>query len=492
MTQQIPNPVFRFEPGYTIDQPLVLQEFSEDNAIVAKNDLSESVSAILLGKLAEYEHMRKNIWLDTEGAHAIYVMGKRRSGKTYTLGVILEGLASNNWIRRGIEQQAILFVDTMNVFITMPHSVYDVYGEDSPQGEELSRWCLPKEYFNVLLLYPRGSPPPPEGITKEIALRACDLTATDWASLFEVDTYADPIGQLISEVYEKVTLEGYRKSDGSFVGANPDYSIEDLLICLGDCTEIAPPRYEQRTIEAVRRRISALRRLSLFSPTGTDIREIFAPGQISVLLLRDLNQPLRALLVGVLVKKIMQQRSMSDRYERLAAVQKNRAVSLKDKELETAHSAQLRCHEYMEMARSGLPRGWLVIDEAHNYLPSRGIMASSEPLKKYVNEGRNLGLSIVVATQNPSGLDPAIRRNADVLIIHSMSMRDDVATAEGMVNTFVPDSFTFGRDHIRTRAFEQIIRSLPLGYAVLSNDNLNRISVMRIRPRLTVHGGLEY
>jgi hypothetical protein len=492
MAQEIPNLVFRFEPGYTIDQPLVLQEFSEDNAIVGKNDLSESVSSIFLGKLAEYEHMRKNIWLDTEGAHAIYVMGKRRSGKTYTLGVILEGLASNNWIRRGVQQQAILFVDTMNVFITMPHTVFDVYGEGSPQGRELSRWYLPKELFNVLLLYPRGSPPPPEGITKEIALRACDLTAPDWASLFEVDTYADPIGQLISEVYEKVALEGYQKSDGTFVAANSNYSIEDLLACLGDCPQIAPPRYEQRTIEAVRRRISALRRLSLFSPTGTDIREIFVPGQISILLLRDLNQSLRALLVGVLVKKIMQQRSMSDRYERLAAVQMNRSVSLKDKDPETAQAAQLKYTEYMELAQSGLPRGWVVIDEAHNYLPSRGIMASSEPLKKYVNEGRNLGLSIVVATQNPSGLDPAIRRNADVLIIHSMSMRDDVATAEGMVNTFVPDGFTFGRDHITARAFEQIIRSLPLGYAVLSNDKLNRISVVRIRPRLTVHGGLEY
>jgi DNA helicase HerA-like ATPase len=492
MGREIPNLVFRFEPGYTIDSPLVLQEFSEDNTVVAKNDLSESVSSIFLGKLAEYEHMRKNMWLDTEGAHAVYVMGKRRSGKTYTLGVILEGLASNNWIRRGDQRQAILFVDTMNVFITMPHSVLDVYGETSPQGRELSRWYLPKELFDVLLLYPRGSLPPPEGITKEIALRACDLTAADWASLFEVDTYADPIGQLISEIYEKVALEGYRKTDGTLVGANSNYSIEDMLDCLGDCPQISPPRYEQRTIEAVRRRISALRRLSLFSSAGTDIREIFVPGQISILLLRDLDQSIRALLVGVLVKKIMQQRSVADRYERLAAVQLNRSVSLRDKDSESAQAARLKSTDYMDLARSGLPRGWVIIDEAHNYLPSRGIMASSEPLKKYVNEGRNLGLSIVVATQNPSGLDPAIRRNADVLIIHSMSMRDDVATAEGMVNTFVPDGFTFGRDHITGRVFEQMIRSLPLGYAVLSNDNLSRISVVKIRPRLTVHGGLEY
>ena len=148
--------------------------------------------------------------------------------------------------------------------------------------------------------------------------------------------------------------------------------------------------------------------------------------------------------------------------------------------------------QYMNEIDKGLPRGWIIIDEAHNYMPARGIVPSSEPLKKYVNEGRNLGLSIVVATQNPSALDPAIRRNADALLVHSISMRDDIATAEGMVNTWIPDSFTFGREKISSRVFEQLVRSLPLGYAIVSNDRMNRVFVAKIRPRLTVHGGLEY
>jgi len=139
-----------------------------------------------------------------------------------------------------------------------------------------------------------------------------------------------------------------------------------------------------------------------------------------------------------------------------------------------------------------LPRGWIIIDEAHNYIPTKGITPSGEPLRKYVNEGRNLGLSIVVATQNPSALDPSIRRNADILIIHSISMRDDITAAEGMINTLAPDSFEFGRERISSRVFEQLIRSLPLGYAVISNDNVNRIFTAKIRPRLTVHGGIEY
>ena len=108
-----------------------------------------------------------------------------------------------------------------------------------------------------------------------------------------------------------------------------------------------------------------------------------------------------------------------------------------------------------------------------------------------MNEGRNLGLSIVVATQNPSALDTAIRRNADVLVVHSISMKDDITAAEGMLNTFVPDSFEFGREKVTSRAFEQLVRSLPLGYAVVSTDRANRIFVAKIRPRLTIHG-VEY
>jgi hypothetical protein len=40
--------------------------------------------------------------------------------------------------------------------------------------------------------------------------------------------------------------------------------------------------------------------------------------------------------------------------------------------------------------------------------------------------------------------------------------------------------------------FEQLIRSLDLGYAIVSNDRVNRIFPVKVRPRITVHGGKEY
>ncbi|MCL0103892.1 DUF87 domain-containing protein [Dehalococcoidia bacterium] len=426
MAGQIPNLTFRIEPGYSFDQGLNAPEFASENMLIASSRAGGELQAVFLGKAAEYQLMRRNAWLDCEGAHAVYVIGKRRSGKTYTLGIIAEGLSSDAWLRQGNRKQAILLIDSMNVFITMPHLVEETYGSSSLQAQELRKWAVPKEILEMTLLYPRGSPFPPEGRSKEISIRPADLSAEDWATLFEVDTYSDPMGQLIAELYEKVAVEGYTNSSGATVQSNSSYSIQDLLTCLDQCPDVA--RYDSRTIEGIRRRLRAVARLPIFSPSGIDVADLFAPGCVSVLLLRDIDQVLRSLLVAVIVKRIMQLRSSSDRNERLAAVHKARYETLKDQDEEKATEAFIKYEQYQKEAAAGIPRGWIIIDEAHNYMPARGKMPSSDPLKKYVNEGRNLGLSIVVATQNPSGLDTAIRRNADVLIIHSMSMKDDITS----------------------------------------------------------------
>ena len=63
---------------------------------------------------------------------------------------------------------------------------------------------------------------------------------------------------------------------------------------------------------------------------------------------------------------------------------------------------------------NGVPRGWILIDEAHNYVPAQGTIGSSNALIQYVNEGRNVGLSLAVTTQNPAGLHQSIQRNVEI------------------------------------------------------------------------------
>jgi hypothetical protein len=143
--------------------------------------------------------------------------------------------------------------------------------------------------------------------------------------------------------------------------------------------------------------------------------------------------------------------------------------------------------------QDGLPRCWIAIDEAHNYLPSGGSLPSRPVLRRLITEGRNIGLSVVVATQQPSGLDSSIQRNADALLIHSMSMRDDIAAAEGMLNTQVPESASWGAtERVSGKVFEKIVRALPQGYCLVSSDTANRVFAVRVRPRLTLHGGETY
>ena len=494
MPGDVPQVLFRIEPGYTIQQPpLQVPKWTTDQLLIAGSIKDLTGNASHLGRVAEYQQMRDNVWLDTDGAHAVYVMGKRRSGKTFSLGVLAESLVCNGWLRQGSRRgQAVLLIDTMNAFLTMPFLVPEIYGQDSREVQELQQWRIEAESLNVRLFHPHGIVPPPEVKSDHIAIRPSDLNAEDWAGILQVDTYSDPMGQLVSELHEKVAIDGYVDEQGVQIQPEPDFSLDELLECLARDRDVG--RYETRTIEGVRRRLRALRRLSIFSTTGVPIRELFVNGQVSVLMLRDLDGVLRSLLIGIIVKKTMELRSHSDGLERLAAVNLERSMTLSGVDEAAAKRAADKCAKLSAKAKEeGIPRSWILIDEAHNYIPTTGLVPSKEPLKRYINEGRNLGLSIAVATQQPSGLDSSIRRNADVLIIHSMSMRDDIQAAEGMVNTLIPGSAIINASQrIDSRVFEQLVRSLPRGYALISNDVASRLFVTKIRPRFTVHGGGEY
>jgi len=285
------------------------------------------------------------------------------------------------------------------------------------------------------------------------------------------------MGQLLCEIHEKVAVEGYTSARFP-VKSKPDYEIDDLLSCLDKDKDVQ--RFPVQVREAIRRRLKAVERLPLFSASGTDVRDLFKAGRLTVLLLRDLDQQVRGLIIGILVKKIMQLRGQTDECEK--RIELKRRLGGPKEEIE----------KLQEIIDGGLPRGWILIDEAHNYIPQTGIIASKNPLKRYVNEGRNVGLSIAVTTQQPSGLDAAIRRNADILIVHSITMKRDLEVTEGMLNTEVPYSVEISLSPVKSRVFDRMARELQLGYALISCPNANRVFLSKIRPRLSAHGGREY
>src|SRR5438552_13845274 len=73
---------------------------------------------VWLGSLAETgTGARPKVWLATGKEQVIAVVGKRGSGKSFTLGVIAEGLAANGEtaLSRHDQPRAVLLLDPLDV-----------------------------------------------------------------------------------------------------------------------------------------------------------------------------------------------------------------------------------------------------------------------------------------------------------------------------------------------------------------------------------------
>lgn len=468
--EAIPRTSFRLPFGLKFGDVLKADSYDSENLVVGRTAAEAEPSAIYLGKLAEFEQMRRNVWLDCHGAHAIYVVGKRRSGKSYTLGVLCEGLVANSWLRLGRPDQAVLLIDTLNIYGTL-HVPADT---GTRVAADTQRWHLPVHPAKVRYVAPETTRPMIAAESLRLAVDPAWLTLEDWCGFFDADPFADPLGHLLAIVLD-AARQRWQTDHAGGESAAQQSGINDLLRALDQHPDAQ--HFENSTREALRRRLLAMDRLAFLRRPSPGVEELLTPGMITVCQLRDIDDRLRALVVAVLVREIMRARARADANSRLVTARS-----------QMGHEAGVAA-----TAPAGLPRCWIAIDEAHNYLPSIGSLPSRPVLRRLITEGRNIGLSVVVATQQPSGLDSSIQRNADALLIHSMSMRDDIAAAEGMLNAQVPDSASWGAaEKVSGRVFEKVVRALPQGYCLVSTDTANRTFGLCVRPRLTMHGGESY
>src|SRR6266851_6325400 len=110
----------RFDQGYRFYDSLKIDSFEGNKAYLVGQVSDEGPpEALYLGKIAEFNGvMGKDVWLDIKAAHVVYVIGKRRSGKSYSLGAIVEGLVSSA-LSIGERKRAALILDTLNIYWTM-------------------------------------------------------------------------------------------------------------------------------------------------------------------------------------------------------------------------------------------------------------------------------------------------------------------------------------------------------------------------------------
>lgn len=384
---------------------------------------------LMLGRDRQTAH---NIYLDASGSRAVLVCGKRGSGKSYTLGVLLEELLSV-----GGKDVIPIMVDPMGIYHTM------VLRNDQ-QSTELFRWGLTAQGFRVRLLIP-GVPDQlydPDVLaamerrgveTMPLRLNAADLSPDGWCDLF---------GANINEPMGITLFRAVQTLDEEF----RTFTVKDLMR-----TVERDKRAKDASREALLNRLEATQRWHLFAEEDYQpIDRIFEPGVVNVV---DVS-----------------------RLESGAHGRRNLVISIIGRNLFRAR-ADARLREEFGLAGQ-LPRVWMVLDEAHQFIPDSGSSLAKPQLIRWAKEGRQPGLSLVVATQQPSAIDREVLSQCDVILSHKLTTRDDVEALNRLSQDYMGSEL------------KQIISSLErTGQAVLVDDERESVSMLQIRPRQSQHGG---
>jgi len=403
---------------------------------------------ILLGKhyvrMGQTTSLSNKIYMDVAKSHIVFCCGKRGSGKSYTLGVIAESMLDlPEEIRKNL---SIIMLDTMGIYWTMKYP-------NKQDKALLDEWGLEAKSLNVNVFTPLGyyKQYKEEGIPTDFpfSIRTSELSAFEWSEVFEIDLNT-PIGSLMERVLE-ILKESKEK-----------YDVDDII------KEIQKDdRTSDEIKDAVENRFISAKHWGLFSKDGTLMEDLIIPGQITVL---DVScythipgaQGLRALVIGLVSQKMFTQRMIARKTEEYESIYKETHLFERENEEEEKE-----------------PLIWLFIDEAHEFLPNKGKTVASQPLITILREGRQPGISLVLATQQPGKIHTDVITQSDVVISHRLTAKIDTQALGAIMQSYM-------REGLDTQ-----LNYLPRvkGAALIFDDINEKLYPMRVRPRYTWHGG---
>ena len=125
------------------------------------------------------------------------------------------------------------------------------------------------------------------------------------------------------------------------------------------------------------------------------------------------------------------------------------------------------------------PLVWIFIDEAHEFLPKEGTTPATDALIQLLREGRQPGISVVLATQQPGQIHKDVMTQADLVISHRLTAKPDIEALNEIMQSYLLKNIKQEIDEL----------SSAKGSAILLDDNSERIYPMRVRPKFTWHGG---
>lgn len=404
---------------------------------------------ILIGKnyvtMGQTTSLSNEIYLDIARAHVVYICGKRGSGKSYTMGVIAEGLAD---MPEEVKQNiSIIMLDTMGIYWTMKYP-------NKKDEDLLDQWKLKGKGLDVQIYTPEiyHNEYKAKGIPTDFpfTIKPSELSAEQWCLTFGIERNSS-MGVLIER-----TVNRLRKEGGEF-------DIEEIADMIHNDT-----RSDSTTKDAVENRFINCQEWGLFSKKGTALKDLAAPGKITVLdvscyaTMPGGGWHIKSLVIGLIAQNLFVERMLAR----------------KNEEYQMIHESVHYFGEETEK-KQAMPLVWLVIDEAHEFLPREGKTSATDALVTILREGRQPGISLVLATQQPGKIHTDVMTQADTLIAHRITAKIDTDALGSMMQSYMREGL------------DKFLNNLPrvFGAAIVLDDNNERMYPMRVRPRFTWHGG---
>lgn len=394
-------------------------------------------------KMGRTTSLSNKILLDVIRSHVVFVCGKRGGGKSYTMGVIAEGITDlPPKIKKNI---AVIMLDTMGVYWTMKYP-------NKKDQELLEEWGIEPKGMDVAIYTPIGyfKEYREKGIPTDasFSIKPSELDGSDWCITFDINPN-EPIGVLIEKVIHKLRDE------------KKEYDIQDIINAIQDS------KADENIKNATLNLFGNTKTWGMFDIKGTPLSELAKPGQVTVL---DVScyatlpgsWRIKAMVIGLIAEKLFIQRM----------------IARKNEEYQQVHKSIYYFSEE-EIQKLDFPMVWLVIDEAHEFLPKEGKTLASDPLITILREGRQPGISLILASQQPGKIHTDVMTQADTIISHRITAKIDIDALGTLMQSYLRGSL------------DKYLDNLPRvkGAALILDDSNEKMFPMRVRPRMTWHGG---
>ncbi|MBI2670701.1 ATP-binding protein [Candidatus Woesearchaeota archaeon] len=393
-------------------------------------------------KMGQTTSLSNRILIDVARPHVILVSGKRGSGKSTTISVLAEEMLK---LPKEISQQlSIVMFDTMGIFWTMKYP-------NKREEDLLNEWNLKPDTFNVTIYAPSGyfKNYKKYGIPVDIpfTIKTSELNAEDWCNVFDLEITSN-IGILIERTLSQLQ--------------DQTYGIDEII------KEIQKDKKpDENTKNAAENRFQAVKSWGLFDKHGTEINDLIMPGKVSILDLSAYTHisgstNIKSIAISIISRKLLSDRIKARKIEELKDIEKSSFLFSENEE-----------------NKKEMPLVWFLLDESHEFLPRDKKTPATDALVQILREGRQPGISLVLATQQPGEIHRDVITQTDVVISHRLTAKRDIEALNAMSQSYL------------VADIQRYLNELPSlkGSAIILDDNSERIYPVKIRPRISWHGG---